>query len=419
MRRIALKWLALVVLIGGLAALIGAARSASRPAEVHGTLVATACSPTSPDIFCVSSPSSGPTVIPGANTPNLTLTFSNPTSSTLTVTSLTISFANTNFPSGCPIPDFEVDGNPVPSASPQAVTVAVPNLSVPTGTNASPGTATFPVTLSLLNDPNVNQTSCLGLALNMGYSASAQVQTVSGVNTKTAPTITSANTTTFTVGSAGTFTMTTTGSPTATLLESGALPSGVTFHNNGDGTATLAGTPAARTAGTYPLSITASNAVAPNATQSFSLVVKGATSSGTPGITGGGSGGSATASSSGLVMVPGVSVACPAGSAGCTIAVTVTTIVTTKSHKKTKRHTVTIGSARFKIAGGHTARIALHLTKAGLHLLTTKRRLKVTAKITVTNQTGKRSTTITRTFTLIAPAATHRKHTGFMASVTW
>ena len=45
----------------------------------------------------------------------------------------------------------------------------------------------------------------------------------------TAPTITSANSTTFTVGTAGTFTVTSTGSPTPSLSESGALPSGVTF----------------------------------------------------------------------------------------------------------------------------------------------------------------------------------------------
>ena len=58
-----------------------------------------------------------------------------------------------------------------------------------------------------------------------------------------APAITSAGSTTFTTGTAGTFTVTTTGSPTSALSETGALPSGVTFVDNGDGTATLAGTP--------------------------------------------------------------------------------------------------------------------------------------------------------------------------------
>jgi large repetitive protein len=89
------------------------------------------------------------------------------------------------------------------------------------------------------------------------------------------PSITSADSTTFTAGSAGTFTVTTgTDFPTATTLaESGGLPSGVTFHDNGDGTATLAGTPEAGTGGTYDLTLTAANGVAPNATQSFTLTV--------------------------------------------------------------------------------------------------------------------------------------------------
>jgi hypothetical protein len=89
------------------------------------------------------------------------------------------------------------------------------------------------------------------------------------------PLITSADHTTFAVGSAGTFTVTTTpGVPAATTLtETGALPSGVTFHDNGNGTATLAGTPAAGTGGSYSLTITASNGVLPNTTQAFTLTV--------------------------------------------------------------------------------------------------------------------------------------------------
>jgi hypothetical protein len=90
-----------------------------------------------------------------------------------------------------------------------------------------------------------------------------------------APGITSADTTTFTENYAGTFTVTTTGLPTAALSETGALPSGVTFTDNGNGTATLAGTPATGTNGVYDLSIDASNGVHPDGTQSFALVVYG------------------------------------------------------------------------------------------------------------------------------------------------
>jgi large repetitive protein len=97
------------------------------------------------------------------------------------------------------------------------------------------------------------------------------------VNTvQTAPAITSANNTTFTVGAAGSFTVTTTGAPTPSLTETGTLPSGVTFKDNGNGTGTLSGTPASGTAGTYSLTITASNGVGTPANQSFTLKIHGA-----------------------------------------------------------------------------------------------------------------------------------------------
>ena len=88
-----------------------------------------------------------------------------------------------------------------------------------------------------------------------------------------APTITSANSTTFTVGTPGSFTVTTGPSfpANAALSESGALPSGVTFVDNGDGTATLSGTPDVGSGGTYSFTITATNGVAPDATQTFTL----------------------------------------------------------------------------------------------------------------------------------------------------
>jgi hypothetical protein len=88
-----------------------------------------------------------------------------------------------------------------------------------------------------------------------------------------APAITSGNNATFTATEAGSFTVTSTGNPTAALSESGSLPSGVSFTDNGDGTATLGGTPAAGTDGTYSLTIDASNGVSPDASQSFTLTV--------------------------------------------------------------------------------------------------------------------------------------------------
>jgi hypothetical protein len=93
-----------------------------------------------------------------------------------------------------------------------------------------------------------------------------------------APSITSPGSTTFTDGSAGTFTVTTTGSPTpsisiAPVAPTAGLPSGLSFADNGDGTATLSGTPAVGTAGAYTYSLTAANGLLPDATQTFTVTV--------------------------------------------------------------------------------------------------------------------------------------------------
>jgi hypothetical protein len=62
------------------------------------------------------------------------------------------------------------------------------------------------------------------------------------------------------------------GSPVPTLSETGALPTGVTFTPNGDGTATLAVSAGAAT-GTTTFTITASNGVSPPASQAFTLTI--------------------------------------------------------------------------------------------------------------------------------------------------
>jgi hypothetical protein len=86
-----------------------------------------------------------------------------------------------------------------------------------------------------------------------------------------APSITSASNTTFVMGTAGSFTVTTTGYPTPSISETGALPSGVTFVDNHNGTATLSGTPTA--SGVYSIGFTASNSVGSSSTQTFTLTV--------------------------------------------------------------------------------------------------------------------------------------------------
>ena len=158
-------------------------------------------------------------------------------------------------------------GGPTPTGT---VQFAVDGVNQGGPVPVSGGTATFSTSTLTPGNHNVNAVYS-GDGSNL-TSNGFTTQTVNGV----APNITSANSTTFRVGVAGTFTVTTTGNPPSSLSEAGALPSGVTFVNNGSGSATLSGTPAAGTSGTFPFTITASNGVVPNAVQLFTLTVSSA-----------------------------------------------------------------------------------------------------------------------------------------------
>ncbi len=91
--------------------------------------------------------------------------------------------------------------------------------------------------------------------------------------------ITSANNATFHVGALGSFTVKTVGSPLypPSLFQSGNLPNGVSFLDNGDGTGTLSGNPPVGSAGTYNITFRANNGnsidVDPDVTQNFTLTV--------------------------------------------------------------------------------------------------------------------------------------------------
>jgi len=122
------------------------------------------------------------------------------------------------------------------------------------GTAASGSGGSYPITITA--------TSTSGTA--------TQVFTLTNAE---APTITSASTTSFSTGVAGTYTVTTTGYPAPSLTESGTLPAGLTFIDNGNGTATVAGTPATGTAGSYPVTISATNASGSTAKLSLAVTV--------------------------------------------------------------------------------------------------------------------------------------------------
>jgi large repetitive protein len=112
----------------------------------------------------------------------------------------------------------------------------------------------------------------IALLAAIGFAVASFVETAVA---QTAPTITNGSTTTFVFGRTSFFTVTTTGVPTPSITETGPLPTGVTFNDIGNGTATLQGTPTGPggIGGIYSLTITASNGVSPNASQAFRLVV--------------------------------------------------------------------------------------------------------------------------------------------------
>ena len=139
-----------------------------------------------------------------------------------------------------------------------------------TFTNNGDGTATLAGTPEIGTDGTYEFT----ITASNGLSPDATQDFTLTVGDAATPALTSAGDTTFTVGTSGSFTVTTTGLPFPGLSAVGDLPDGITFTDNGDGTATLAGTPT--DGGTYDFTIGASNGVSPDATQDFTLTVDAA-----------------------------------------------------------------------------------------------------------------------------------------------
>jgi hypothetical protein len=75
------------------------------------------------------------------------------------------------------------------------------------------------------------------------------------------------------VGAPGSFTVYASGSPTPRFNALGRLPRGVRLVDNGDGSASISGTPAPGSAGTYAFSIVAANRPGQRTVQSFTLTV--------------------------------------------------------------------------------------------------------------------------------------------------
>ncbi|WP_068468393.1 PKD-like domain-containing protein [Candidatus Protochlamydia phocaeensis] len=124
-------------------------------------------------------------------------------------------------------------------------------------TGNTPGTATYTVT------PITSQ-GCIGTPIQV-------VVTVEPLPPSLV--ITSLHTANFAVGQPSSFIVTAIGSPTPSIVAIGKLPAGLIFVDNGNGTATLFGTPVNGTQGIYSLTIIASNGIAPNAMQNFTLII--------------------------------------------------------------------------------------------------------------------------------------------------
>src|SRR5262249_31835504 len=127
------------------------------------------------------------------------------------------------------------------------------------GTILSPCEGFYPVTITADN----------------GVGTATQQFMLIVTDTSPTPTFTTATSTVFVAGGAAqSFTVIAKASTVRpSITHTGSLPASMSFTDNGDGTATLAGNPGAGSAGLYPLTFTAtSNGI--SMTQSFTLIVK-------------------------------------------------------------------------------------------------------------------------------------------------
>jgi YVTN family beta-propeller protein len=144
-------------------------------------------------------------------------------------------------------------------------------------------TTTSPGTTWVINDATGAVTDTIerggaGVAVNTAtgsvYEAAdlaqhgAWVLTPSAVNAMS-PVITSTAVATFDTGATNSFTVTASALPPATFSETGQLPPGVILSSAG----ILSGTPAVGDVGTYSITITAGNGIAPDYPQAFTLTV--------------------------------------------------------------------------------------------------------------------------------------------------
>ncbi|MGB6496320.1 MAG: FG-GAP-like repeat-containing protein, partial [Candidatus Acidiferrum sp.] len=203
-------------------------------------------------------------IAPNATT-SLTFTLTNPTANTQSLTGVTFT-------------------DPLPAG----LVVAAPNALANTcGGTATAVAASGTVSLS---GATIAASSICTLSVNVTATASGPLTNITNAVTSTnggsgntasasltvgsPAAFTSSNAAVFVVGVSASFTITTTGSPTPSISLSGSLPAGLSFTDNGNGTATISGTPlAASTVGAFSITLTAHNGSGPDASQSFTLTL--------------------------------------------------------------------------------------------------------------------------------------------------
>jgi hypothetical protein len=165
------------------------------------------------------------------------------------------------------------------SFSATATGFPTPALSVVGGENALPGGLTFTDngngTGSFVGTPT-GSGGVYDITLQASNGIGQPITEIFAIDVDQAPNFTSASSATFVVGTGGTFTFVTSGFPTASLQVvngSGSLPSGITFADDGNGDATLEGTPTPGEGGTYTFSVQATNGVGSGVTEPFTLVI--------------------------------------------------------------------------------------------------------------------------------------------------
>jgi hypothetical protein len=153
------------------------------------------------------------------------------------------------------------DGNPKPAFTETGA--------LPTGVRFSAGL--FGLQLSGTPAPGTGGVYDIAIKAKNGVLPTAKE--IFTLTVDAAPAITSPAAVTFTAGISGKFRISTSGFPIAALSVVGSLPSGLLFHDDGNGTAKITGTPAVGTGGLYTVMIKAINGTKPTARQELTLTI--------------------------------------------------------------------------------------------------------------------------------------------------